>query len=187
MGRAGHALRRRQGGARPLARSLAARGARLLLADFDQPKAERLAGELGGRTVMLNEVPSTACDVYAPCAVGAALNRETIARLGCRIVAGSANNQLLEDEDAERLHRRGILYVPDYVINAGGALAFSLMHEGLRDEETLFERVEGIADAVRAILREARGSDTSPLVAARQRVDRLLAERREADAVPAGG
>ncbi len=162
----------------PLARSLAAGGARLLLADLDRGKAEGLARELGGATVTVAEVPSTACDVYAPCAVGATVNRETVPRLACRIVAGSANNQLQEDEDAERLHRRGILYAPDYVINAGGAWAFSLMHEGLRDDAAIFERVDGIGVAIGDILRQARESGASPLVAARRRVDRILAERR---------
>lgn len=162
----------------PLARELAAGGARLLLADLDQAKAERLARRLGGATVAPAEVASTACDVYAPCAVGATLNRETIPRLACRIVAGSANNQLQEDADAERLHRRGILYAPDYVINAGGAMAFSLLHEGLSDDAALFARVEGIGDALGDILRQAREDGTSPLAAARRRVDRMLAERR---------
>ncbi|MEE8526368.1 MAG: hypothetical protein V3T72_20725, partial [Thermoanaerobaculia bacterium] len=96
------------------------------------------------------------------------------------IVAGSANNQLLVDEDAERLHRRGIVYAPDYIINAGGALAFSLMLEGGWDDEALFRRTAGIGDAIRDILREAAAADTSPLEAARTRVDRMLVERRAA-------
>lgn len=164
----------------PLARSLAESGAELLLSDIDEAKAAKLAAELGGRVVPPGEVYSTACDVYAPCAIGATVNAETIPQLKCRIVAGSANNQLLVDEDAERLHRRGIVYAPDYIINGGGALAFSLMLEGGWDDEALFRRTAGIGDAIRDILREAAANDTSPLVAARARVDRKLVERRAA-------
>ncbi len=163
----------------PLARALADAGARLLLADLDGAKAEHLARQLGA-TVAVGEVPSTACDVYAPCAVGATVNRETVPLLACRIVAGSANNQLQEEGDAERLHRRGILYAPDYVINAGGAWAFHLMHDGLTDDAAIFERVDGIGGALHDIFSEARQSGASPLVAARRRVDRILAERRAA-------
>ncbi len=161
----------------PLARALAQGGARVLASDIETTRAEALARALGAVAVPSSHVVATACDVYAPCAVGATLNHESIPRLGCRIVAGSANNQLLEAEDAERLHQRGILYVPDYVGNAGGAMAFALMREGIRDPETLFERVEAIGGAVDRILEEATASDISPLVAAHRRVDRLLAEK----------
>ncbi len=164
----------------PLARSLGGDGAELLLSDIDEAKAEALAAELGGRSVPPDEVYSTECDVYAPCAIGATVNQETIPQLRCRIVAGSANNQLLVDEDAERLHQRGIVYAPDYVVNAGGALAFSLILEGEWSDEDLFRRTAGIGEAIREILREAAAAGTSPLQAARVRVDRILAERREA-------
>ena len=167
----------------PLARSLASDGANLLLSDLDTSRAETVARELDGRVIASNEVYSTPCDVYAPCAVGATVNAQTIPQLACRIVAGSANNQLLEAEDAERLHRKGILYAPDYIINAGGALAFSLMKDGERDEATLLRRVEGIGSAVTDILQEAAASDVSPLTAARHRVARILEERR----APASG
>jgi leucine dehydrogenase len=168
----------------PLARALARDGAELLLSDIDEARAAKLAAELGGRTVPPGQVYSTECDVYAPCAIGATVNEETIPQLKCRIVAGSANNQLRVDEDAERLHRRGIVYAPDYVINAGGALAFSLMLEGGWDDESLFRRTAGIGDAIRDILREAAASESSPLRAARARVDRMLAERRSAAGSP---
>jgi len=162
----------------PLARALAKGGAELLLSDIDEAKAAKLAAGLGAAVVPAGEVYGTVCDVYAPCAVGATVNERTIPQLKCRVVAGSANNQLRVDEDAERLHRRGIVYAPDYIINAGGALAFSLMLEGGWDDKALFRRTAGIGDAVRDILREASASKSSPLAAARARVDRMLAERR---------
>ncbi len=162
----------------PLARLLAAAGASLLLSDIDPLRVEILAGEIGGRPVAAERVYDTPCDVYAPCAVGATLNPQTIRRLACRVVAGSANNQLLDAGDAERLHRRGILYVPDYVINAGGAMAFSLMRDGDWNRDSLMRRVDGVGHAVAEILREAAGDSVSPLAAAQTRVGRILAEHR---------
>ncbi len=162
----------------PLARSLSAGGASVLLSDVDQSRAASLSRQISGRQVAPERVYATACDVYAPCAIGATLNPQTIAKLACRIVAGSANNQLLSDADAERMHKRNILYVPDYVINAGGALAFSRMRGGDRDRESLMRGVDSVGRAVAEILREAKSRDASPLAAAQQRVERILAEHR---------
>ncbi len=162
----------------PLARSLAAGGASVLLSDVDQNRVDTLAEEIGGRSVPAENVYGTECDVYAPCAVGATLNPQTIPRLACRIVAGSANNQLLSEDDAERLHQRDILYVPDYVINSGGAMAFSLMRDGDWDRASLMQRVDGVGTAVAEILSEAAASGDSPLTAAKKRVERILAEHR---------
>lgn len=157
----------------PLARSLADGGARLLVADLDQAKVERLAGELGATVVPLADVPSTECDVYAPCAVGATVNAETVPRFRCRLVAGSANNQLARDADADLLHERGIVYVPDYIVNAGGAIALSGMREGL-DRASVLPRVDSIATKVTEILREASARGESPLAAARRRAEQFL-------------
>ncbi len=162
----------------PLARTLAADGATVLLSDVDAGRVDSLAEETGGRAVPAESVYDTPCDVYAPCAVGATLNPQTIPRLACKVVAGSANNQLLSDQDADRLHQRGILYVPDYVINSGGAMAFSLMRAGAWDRESLMRRVDGVGTAVTEILNEAEASGASPLAAAQTRVERILAEAK---------
>ncbi|MEO1369517.1 MAG: Glu/Leu/Phe/Val dehydrogenase family protein, partial [Acidobacteriota bacterium] len=165
---------------RPLARLLADAGATVLLCDTQLERAERLAAEIGGRAVPSNRVFTERCDVFSPCAVGGVLNEETISTLGCRIVAGSANNQLQGEDDADRLAKWGVLYIPDYIVNAGGAMAVSLMNDGLRDREALFGRVDGIASAVSGILEEAAASQSTPLATARRRVDRLLAGREGA-------
>jgi leucine dehydrogenase len=102
----------------PLAKELLAAGARVLASDVVPGRAERLGAEV----VPAEEVIGAECDVYAPCALGGTLDAETIPRLRCRIVAGSANNQLADPADAERLREAGILYAPDFVINAGGVL-----------------------------------------------------------------
>jgi leucine dehydrogenase len=161
----------------PLARRLADAGARLLLADLDGAKAENLARELEADVVALAAVPETPCDVYAPCAVGATVNADTIPRFRCRIVAGSANNQLGKDADAGRLHERGIVYVPDYIGNAGGAIAFLLLHEGA-DRETIDAKVAAIEESVADILREAAERNESPLAAARRRVEKMLVRKQ---------
>ncbi|MEM1180423.1 MAG: Glu/Leu/Phe/Val dehydrogenase dimerization domain-containing protein [Acidobacteriota bacterium] len=126
----------------PLAHLLRDAGAELLLTDLDGDRAGSLAEELGGRAVPSDGALAERCDVFAPCATGGVLNAESIPRLGCRLVAGSANNQLAVDDDATRLHERGILYVPDYIINAGGAMALPLMAQGLKDRDALLGRSE---------------------------------------------
>ncbi|MEM8934028.1 MAG: Glu/Leu/Phe/Val dehydrogenase family protein [Acidobacteriota bacterium] len=161
----------------PLARLLDADGAELLLTDRDTARAEALAGALDRASVVATgRTLSEPCDVYAPCAIGGVLHQETIPELRCHIVAGSANNQLAEEDDAERLARRGILYVPDYIINAGGALAFSMIADGLDDLDEIHRRVDAIGVAVAEILAEASSSGATPLAAARTRVDRMFSE-----------
>jgi leucine dehydrogenase len=102
---------------------LQAAGAKVLFSDVNDRQVRRFRDELGLEFVHPRRVYETACDVLAPCALGGVLSAETIPRLECRVVAGGANNQLAEPEDAERLRARGIVYAPDYVVNVGGALA----------------------------------------------------------------
>lgn len=161
----------------PLARHVARAGGRVLTADLDAERAEALANELGGRSVPASEVIGTACDVYAPCAVGGTLNADTVPRLATKAVCGSANNQLGEAEDAEALHARGILYAPDYVTNSGGAIAFAMMAQGASDEE-IFPRLDGLTSVMEEILGEAEAEGRSPLWAARRRVERKIREAR---------
>ena len=158
----------------PLARRVAAAGASLILSDVDTKRATELAAELDAQTVLPQDVFDTTCDVYSPCAVGGVLSESTISRLKCRAVVGSANNQLAELEDAERLHERGILYAPDYVTNGGGALAFGLISRGVDDVEELERRVDGLEHALDEIFRQSASNAESPVHAARRRVQRQL-------------
>jgi leucine dehydrogenase len=103
-----------------LCRELHASKAVLTVADVDGLKAERAQREFGARIVPLDGIFDVDCDVFAPCALGSALNDETIPRLRAHIVAGAANNQLAFPRNGDDLHARGILYAPDYAINAGG-------------------------------------------------------------------
>ncbi|WP_338245466.1 Leu/Phe/Val dehydrogenase [Aurantiacibacter hainanensis] len=108
-----------------VARLLAKDGARLVLSDIDEKRASAMAEELGAKAVSSDQVMTVDCDVFSPNALGAILDDEGIARLDCAIVAGGANNQLARPEHGEQLHKRGILYAPDYVINAGGIINVS--------------------------------------------------------------
>lgn len=109
-----------------VAKLLARDGAQLTVADVNAEVAEALAAELGGEAVPADAIMSVACDVFSPNALGAILDEEGIARLDCQIVAGGANNQLARSEHGPMLAERGILYAPDYVINAGGIISVTL-------------------------------------------------------------
>jgi leucine dehydrogenase len=97
-------------------------GANLILSDLDMAKAQRMAAKFGGIAVKTEEILSVSCDILAPCALGGIINDETLPQFHCKAIAGSANNQLLHDRHAVALKDRGILYAPDFVINAGGLL-----------------------------------------------------------------
>ena len=103
-----------------LCKELAAAGAKLTVADVDKLKSERAKREFGAEVTEIDRVAYVDCDVFAPCALGAGLNDDTIPHLKAPIVAGAANNQLAEPRHGDDLHARGILYSPDYAINAGG-------------------------------------------------------------------
>jgi leucine dehydrogenase len=156
-----------------LAGQLAEAGARVLVADVDGEQAARVAAEIGGEVVPAQDAWTTECDVYAPCAVGGTLGAETIPTLGCRIVAGSANNQLVAPEDAARLHAAAVLYAPDYVINAGGVLQLAGLEQLGWDEAELERNLAGIGDTLRGLYRDADANGITPAEAA----ERLAAER----------
>lgn len=103
-----------------LCKELHAQGAKISVADVDPLKTERAQREFGASIVALDKIFEIECDVIAPCALGSALNDTTIPRLKAKIVAGAANNQLALPRHGDDLHARGILYAPDYAINAGG-------------------------------------------------------------------
>jgi leucine dehydrogenase len=147
----------------PLARELADHGTRLVLTDVDDVRAKELAQELDAETVGADEVYDAVCDVFVPCATGGVLSAETIPRLRCRVVAGAANNQLAEPEDADRLAERGILYAPDYVVNAGGVIHLASLEMLGEDVAARDERLRGIGDTLREVfaLAERRGISTS--------------------------
>ena len=154
-----------------LAELLAEAGAALHHPDVDEGGGKAAGPRVGGRVVAADEVFGTACDVFAPCATGRVLTAETIPHLRCRVVAGAANNQLATPEDGERLREAGILYAPDFVINAGGVIHLA-GHETLGwDEATMAKRLEGIGDTLHDVF-EAAERDGIPTAEAAERMAR---------------
>lgn len=129
-----------------LARLLAAEGAVLTLADVNVARAEALAGELGATTTTTGAILSADADIVSPNALGAVLTEHTIGALRAKVVAGGANNQLARPEDGRRLHERGVLYAPDYVINAGGIINVGLEYLGQGDEAEVKSRIDRIPE-----------------------------------------
>ncbi|MGB5076498.1 MAG: Glu/Leu/Phe/Val dehydrogenase dimerization domain-containing protein [Sphingorhabdus sp.] len=125
-----------------VARLLAADGARLTLADIDANKCALLASELGAQVAVLEEIMTISADIFSPNALGAILTEQSIAGLDCAIVAGGANNQMATPADAQRLHDRGILYAPDYVINAGGIINVGWEYIGNVSIDEVNERID---------------------------------------------
>jgi leucine dehydrogenase len=107
---------------RNLCELLAAEGARLIVTDIDDERTRRVVQQFGARAVAPNDIYGVEADVFAPCALGAIINDDTIAEFQVDIIAGAANNQLAQERHGDLLHKRGILYAPDYVINAGGLI-----------------------------------------------------------------
>jgi len=158
-----------------LARRLADAGARLVLADVDEGKRS-LAAELPGASwAEPDEAVLADVDVLAPCALGGVLDAHTVPRVRTRVICGAANNQLAHDGLAADLAARGILYAPDFVVNAGGLINVAAeLERGGYDPERARARVAGIEDVVAAILAEAAADDTTPLAAAVRRARRRL-------------
>jgi leucine dehydrogenase len=144
----------------------------VLVSDVDESRA----AATGCETVPVDTVFETEVDVYSPCAVGGTLNAESIPRLACRAVAGCANNQLAEPEDAERLRERGILFAPDYVVNAGGIIQLIGLEDEGWDEAQLQEGLARIGETLRTLFAEADAEGVTPAEAADRLVRRRLAE-----------
>jgi leucine dehydrogenase len=142
---------------RILAERLAKAGARLLVADILPEKVEAIRAATGAMAVDPTRLHTVPADVFAPCALGAILNDDTIPVLRCAIIAGSANNQLAEPRHGEMLRQRGIVYAPDFVINAGGVINISVeFAPGGYDATLATRKTENIHRAVKEVLRRAK-------------------------------
>ena len=146
-----------------LARELSEAGAEVLVSDVDPSR-------VSGAVVDPADVIGTECDVYSPCATGGVIDFETVERLRCRVVAGAANNQLADPAVADRLHERGILYAPDYIINSGGVLHGAGREMMGWDDATLEARLRGLGD----LLLELYADGRPPVHAAEELVARRL-------------
>jgi leucine dehydrogenase len=157
-----------------LARMLAGHGATLFITDIDERKRQ-LADDLGARWITPDAALTTPADVLVPAGLGGILTDQAIDRLPVKAVVGPANNPLAEHSGAERLAARGILYAPDFVVNAGGVIHLQGMADGLQ-WPAIAERLTGIGDTLRGVLASARERGVTPLAAA----EALAAERIDA-------
>ena len=156
-----------------LAASLHREGARLIVADTDEKAVRAAVDQFGAKAVAPDEIVTVPCDVLSPNALGAILNDKTIPALKAKVVAGAANNQLARDNHGQVLRELGILYAPDYVINAGGIIRVAGQIFGWDDTESE-RRTRNIANTLTAIFRrsEAEGRPTS-VIADHMAVERI--------------
>lgn len=147
-------------------------GAELFVTDIRKDSIERVVNDFGAKSVEPDEIYSVDCDVFSPCAMGAIINDFTVDKLKCKIVAGSANNQLAEIKHGDMLMEKDILYVPDYVINSGGVINVYEEMKGYNKEKAM-NRAAGIYDIVKKIIEIAKRDGIPTYKAA----DRMAEER----------
>ncbi|WP_173916204.1 branched-chain amino acid dehydrogenase [Halobacillus sp. Marseille-Q1614] len=157
-----------------LCRHLHEEGARLIVTDINKEAVNRAVEEFGATAVEPDEIYGVDCDIYAPCALGATINDETLQQLKAKVIAGAANNQLKETKHGDILHERGIVYTPDYVINAGGVINVADELNGYNKERAM-KRVETIYDNVTRVFEISRRDNIPTYKAA----DRMAEERIE--------
>lgn len=165
-----------------LAERLYADGAQLVVADIAQKRIDQAVNDLGARAVTSDEIYDVECDVFAPCALGAVINDDTIPRLTAKVVAGSANNQLAEARHGDALKAKGIVYAPDFIINGGGVINVSdELQPGGYNRERAYALVGDIGNKVaRALaLADERGISTDA-AAVLMAEERLQAARQTA-------
>lgn len=158
----------------PLALELHGLGARLTIADVNEANVARTVAATGATVVSVDEILATPCDVLAPCALGAVINDKTLPTLRTRIVAGAANNQLAEPRHGVALFQKGILYAPDYAINAGGLINVAVEYgAGGYDRARAVPQIQAIYETMWQIFSRSQHEDAPTHVVA----DRIAEER----------
>ncbi len=140
-------------------------GAKLVVTDINEQKVQQCIQEFGATAVSAEEIYSVPCDIFSPCGLGGILSEDTINQLQCAAVAGSANNQLLTPDCGQRLFDKGILYAPDYLINAGGLIFVAMTHQG-KSQNEMNHRINAIEDTLLQVFRhEQQRQAPSSLIA----------------------
>jgi leucine dehydrogenase len=160
-----------------LCQHLAKEGARLMVTDVVDEKVQRVVKEMGAKAVTPEEIYGVKADIYAPCALGGAINDRTIRKLKVEIVAGGANNQLAEERHGDELEENGITYAPDYVINGGGVINVNAELAGWSSEEA-HRKASEIYDTILRVFAIAREEHIPSYRAADRLAERRLAEAR---------
>lgn len=157
-----------------LCKHLHEEGAKLIVTDINKDAVSRAVADFGAKAVDINDIYSVECDIFSPCALGAIINDDTIRQLKAKVIAGAANNQLLETKHGDQLADLGIVYAPDYVINAGGVINVADELYGYNRERAL-KRVEKIYDKITQIFEISKRDQIPTYLAA----DRFAEERIE--------
>jgi leucine dehydrogenase len=157
-----------------LCRYLKQAGAQLIVTDIDKLRVEKVVEEFDAKPVQPNDIYNQICDVFSPCALGGVLNDVTLAQLRCAIVAGAANNQLAEPRHGEELQKLGILYAPDYVINAGGIIVTASELTN-RNAAHAKQNVSKIDQTLRKVFDHALAQGIPTSTAADQLTEQILA------------
>ena len=154
-----------------LCRHLAEEAAKIIVTDLDGDKAAKAEELWDAKVVGHDQIHTQKCDIFAPCAAGGAVNADNVELLQCKIIAGAANNILKEDHLGAVLHRRGILYAPDYVINAGGIIFVEYSRQGGKTHDEIKEIISRIEGRLTGLFKRSREESLLP-----QQVADLIAE-----------
>ncbi|MBM7584558.1 leucine dehydrogenase [Bacillus pakistanensis] len=157
-----------------MCRHLHDEGANLIVTDINKEAVQKAVDEFGAKAVDTNEIYSVDCDIFAPCALGAIINDETIPQIKAKVIAGAANNQLKETAHGDTIHEMGIVYAPDYVINAGGVINVADELYGYNRERAM-KKVEQVYNNVERVIEIAKRDGIPTYMAA----DRMAEERIE--------
>lgn len=160
-----------------LCRYLHEEGAQLIVTDIHPDNVQRAVNDFGAKAVGVNEIFGVDCDIFSPNALGAIVNDQTIPQLKCKVIAGAANNQLKEERHGQEIHEMGIVYAPDYVINAGGLINVADELHGYNQERAL-KRVEGIYDNILKVFEIAKRDGIPTYVAADRMAEERIAKMR---------
>jgi len=158
-----------------LVRHLVEERARVTVTDVSDAALERVRRDFDIEVAPADQAHTVACDLYSPCALGAALNRQTIPELKCRAVVGSANNQLADPGCAALLEDRGILYAPDFIVNAGGVINIAEELTGYHRERA-YAGIRRIFDTTKWVIAQAKTAGTTTAAAAEALAERRIAE-----------
>lgn len=157
-----------------LCKHLHEEGASLIVTDINKEAVQRAVTDFGAKAVEIDEIYSVDCDIFAPCALGAIINDDTIPQIKARVIAGAANNQLKETRHGDAIHEMGIVYAPDYVINAGGVINVADELNGYNRDRAM-KKVETIYDNIASVIEISKRDNIPTYLAA----DRLAEERIE--------
>jgi leucine dehydrogenase len=162
-----------------LCKHLADEGSKLIVADLDQEKADRAVFDFNAETVAVDQIFNCQCDIIAPCAGGGAICNATEPLLKCKIVAGAANNVLRDNLVGKKLKDRGILYAPDYIINAGGIIFVEKRRQGIWNDSEIINHIALIEERLQEIFNQAREQDLQPEVVADLYAEEKLKEKTD--------